>query len=216
VERVLRLRPGGRITLLDDSGLEYVAKLGEVEGGQVRGRILSAAPAEGEPRLQIALFQALLKARSLEAILQRCTEVGVSRFVPIVSGRCVARRVSPARLARWRRIIREAAEQSQRGRLPEIRSPIPLEEALRTMDGEALSLIPWEGGGESLASALGGARPQRVNLFIGPEGGFAEREIELARAHGLIPITLGPRILRAETASLVAATAILYHMGELG
>lgn len=216
VGKVLRLRPGEHITLLDDSGLEYEAELEEIKDRRAEGRILGSAPAQGEPQVKITLFQALLKARNFEMVLQKCTEMGVSCFIPLVSSRSVVREVGPARLERWKNIVREAAEQSRRGRLPRVQPPVSLEEALLTIDKEALSLIPWEGGGESLASILGKVQPQRVNLFIGPEGGFSPEEIDLARAQGLIPITLGPRILRAETAGLVAATAILYHLGDLG
>ncbi|MDO8689753.1 MAG: RsmE family RNA methyltransferase, partial [Dehalococcoidia bacterium] len=137
----------------------------------------------------------------------------------MVCQRCIAdaEKVSEARVTRWRDIIREAAEQSRRGRLPTLQPVATLVQACESADG--LKLLPWEGDAPlSLRSALRkqSGRPQKVSLFIGPEGGFDPAEVEFARSCGVIPVTLGKHTLRAETAALVAASLVLYELGDLG
>lgn len=221
IARVLRLSSGDQITVLDNSGYEYVVALHEVSTRQVLGRIMERALSQSEPRTAITLYQALLKGSKFEYVLQKCTEVGVTAFVPLVCRRCVAdaAKVSEPKLARWRDIIRESAEQSRRGRLPTLSPPMAFEEAGNAVEG--LGLLPWEGEAPlSLRSVLREnltrQQPLKVSLLIGPEGGFDPSEVVYARSHGVAPVTLGKRVLRAETAGLVAASAILYEMGDLG
>jgi len=201
--------------LLDDTGWEYEAELTRLGREQVEARLVARAPARGEPAIRLHLYQGLLKANKFEAVLQKGTELGVASFTPVRCLRCVAGAPSPARHGRWRKIVQEAAEQSRRGRLPPVHPVLSLEEALATAPG--LRLLPWEGETvQGLRAALAAAPVSEVSLFIGPEGGWAEAEVALAVAQGATPVGLGPRILRAETAGLVAAAAILYHCGELG
>jgi len=224
ISAVLRMRAGDTIVVLDDSGWEFEVRLTQVGRTEASGEILERRPAGAEPRVRLTLFQSLLKRDSLEWVLQKCTEIGVAAFVPVVSQRTIVSRpqdVSDSKIRRWRRIVVEAAEQSRRGRLPALHPAVRFEQAVAGTGGFDLSLIPWEeeqdaGLRAALAAVKGEQRgPLSVALFVGPEGGFAGDEVALAKAHGAQPITLGPRILRAETAAVVAASLILYECGEL-
>ncbi|MBP8974207.1 MAG: 16S rRNA (uracil(1498)-N(3))-methyltransferase [Anaerolineae bacterium] len=223
VRHVLRLRPGARIVVLDDRGVEYEVALVSVENKSARGDIVARRPASGEPSAQVTLCQAVLKKDNFEWVLQKGTEIGVTRFVPLITARTVAAGsdgVSAARQERWARIVREAAEQSRRGALPVVDAPLTFGEALADIATADLSLIAWE---EERATSLRDAvAPLRaasdaphVAVFIGPEGGFTVAEISQAAGRGVVPVTLGARILRAETAATAAALLVLYELGAL-
>lgn len=231
ISRVLRMQSGDRVLLLDNSGWAYETELTRFAEGRVEGRVLRKVLAAGEPRAKITLYQALLKGHGFETVLEKCTEVGVVEFVPLVCERCVIGSlmdVEGRRRERWERIVRGAAEQSRRGRLPRLAPvtmwPLACQRARRT----DLSILPWEEAKEpSLrrvlegqgAPAEGTARPNRpfsISVFIGPEGGLTEEEVQVARSNDIQVVTLGPRILRAETAGLVVASAILYALDDMG
>ncbi len=216
---VLRMRPGARLLVLDDQGWEYEVELVMVEKKRARCQLIDKRPASGEPRTQITLYQCLLKKDNFEWVLQKGTEIGVSRFVPVISQRTVIAdrdRVTAHKLPRWERIITEAAEQSRRGRVPVLEEPISFAQAVADAGQADRALIPWEQETvHSFKSVLSGSGAAAVALIIGPEGGFAEEEIELAGQYGVIPVTLGPRILRSETAAVAAALLALYEL-EMG
>lgn len=222
LQRVLRLRVGDRVLVLDGSGDEKEVELLEFERRAVRGRILSGRPNQNEPPYDLTLYCALLKGRKMEWVLQKGTELGVARFVPMLTARSVVgslQAVSEAKLDRWEAIVREAAEQSGRGRLPRIAEARLLEAALAEARDEARRLlIPWEQeAATTLHAALDGlAPPPRLALFIGPEGGFERAEVDAAVTYGAQPVTLGPLILRAETAAIAVAAAIGYALGGWG
>ena len=230
IGRVLRMQPGDHVLLLDNSGWAYEVELTRFEREQVEGRVVRKTLAKGEPRAKITLYQAMLKGHSFEEVLQKGTEIGIVEFVPLLCERCVVGSlmgVEERRRQRWERIVRGAAEQSRRGRLPGLAPvtmwPLACQRARRT----DLSLLPWEGAtGPSLRQALTGqqpagegaghpSRPYSISLFIGPEGGLTAEEVQVAQNCGVQVVSLGPRILRAETAGLVAAAAILYALGDL-
>jgi 16S rRNA (uracil1498-N3)-methyltransferase len=219
LRRVLRLGPGDHIVVLDNTGWEYDVVLQEAGRGGLEGAVTGKSRALGEPRARITLYQALLKGRSLELVLQKCTEVGVTGFVPMMCERCVAGEPTPARMSRWGSIILEAAQQSRRGKLPVLRGVVPFRDACRMAAG--VSLLPWEGEtgrdiGDVLKAVPRGDACPEIDVFVGPEGGFSPQEAEYARGLGIATVSLGKRILRAETAGLVAATAALYEFGDLG
>ncbi len=225
IRHVLRLRPGDRVTLLDNGGLAYEAELVGYEGDRARFELLNVRAAPGDPGVHVTLYQSVLKGERFEWVLQKGTELGISRFVPLV---CVRNVVEdhPAiarKRERWERIIQEAAEQCGRARLPELAPSCAFVEALRRPE-DALSvplvrLIAWEGervAGLRHVLAECNLRPgTRIQLFVGPEGGFTEDEVALAQEQSVCPVSLGPRILRAETAGLVAAAAIFYESGDM-
>jgi 16S rRNA (uracil1498-N3)-methyltransferase len=214
IRNVLRLQSGERIVIFDNDGLEYTVILDKVEKDQVKGTICHTRQTV-EPDIKITLYQALLKSDHFEFVLQKCTEIGVSIFVPVVCERCVARKPSANKIQRWEKVIKEATEQSGRGILPVLKPAISFDNACHSLEG--LSLIAGIGlDSIKLSHVLRSNIPHStINMFIGPEGGFTFDEEESARQCGIQKITLGPRVLRAETASLVAATAIFYEYGEL-
>ncbi|MGE5672948.1 MAG: 16S rRNA (uracil(1498)-N(3))-methyltransferase [Mycobacterium leprae] len=217
--RVMRAEPGTPFTVLA-GGMQHECRLTEVENGYAVGEVVTSCPAAGEPPVHITLFQGLAKGEKLESVIQHGTEVGISQFVPVASSRSVVKLEAGKaveRVNRWQRIAREAAEQCRRGSMPQVLPVTPWREAAARSAQFDLALVPWEEGGESLKTVLADAGQVRsVAIFIGPEGGLSAEEVELARKHGARPVTLGPRILRTETAGLVAATAILYALGDLG
>lgn len=221
VARVLRLRRGERLVLLDDSGWQTEAELVEVTSRAARVRIVRRTLVTTEPRLQVVLYQAVLKGEHFEMVLEKGTELGVGAFVPVLAARCVVGHVADddsAKGQRWRRIIREAAEQSGRGRLPGLLPAMLFEHAVAR--AAAPAFVPWERSAgppyrESLRKALR-RLPHTVSLFVGPEGGFTDEEISIAERYGVQPVTLGARVLRAETAAVVCAALALYEAGDLG
>lgn len=221
IRDVLRLRPGNEIVLLDNSGWAQRAELVTVDRDVVRGRVVDKWQLQTEPPARITLYQGLLKGHKFDWVLQKGTEIGIAAFVPVLAARCIVGSlgdVSEARIERWQKIIVEAAEQAGRARLPRLSHALLFANACEVAARGGLSLIPWEGEHErGLREALQEIpKSKEINLFIGPEGGFAEEEIAAARDWGIKPVSLGPRILRAETAGLAAAAAILYELGDLG
>lgn len=218
---VLRKKVGDEITVLNGKGEEFLARVIEIKPSAVTAEIVAIVNRPVEPRVKINLLQGLPKADKFEWIIQKNTELGISRFQPVITERSTIRLDAEARMKKWERwskIIKSAAEQSGRTLIPELEMVKDWELTIGNLR-PGLTLIPWEGETErSLKSVLEAEKvlPTEINVLIGPEGGFSVNEINEAREHGAIPITLGPRILRTETAGLVAATAILYHFGDLG
>jgi 16S rRNA (uracil1498-N3)-methyltransferase len=215
--RVLRLRVGDHVLLLDNSGREYEVELTALTATAAQGAVLASNEGAGEPSVRLVLYQALIKGQRFDWVLEKGTELGVAAFVPVVSGRSQVRpsQASSARLDRWRRVIVEAAEQSGRSRLPEISPPLSFEQACASAVG--LRILPWEGERKAGLRDLLAAEEavDAVSLFIGPEGGFPPEEVELVRKQGVRTVSLGRRILRAETAAIVAAALVLHELGEL-
>jgi 16S rRNA (uracil1498-N3)-methyltransferase len=203
VQRVLRLRDGDEIVLLDGAGEEARCRL---ESGACV--VESRGPAGGEPRHRLTVWQALLRGDHLEPVIRHGTEVGIARFSLVVGERCVARDVSAQRLERLRAIAREAAEQSERGVLPVIDPPVPVEAALP--DAADGSVLLYERNAGLRLTEL----PLPPGLFIGPEGGFTPGEVAVAERAGLTIAGLGPRILRSETVAVAAAAVILSRTGD--
>ena len=217
--RVLRLKRGDRVVLSEGGTREYEVQLTGVSPYAITGVVLTERQAPPEPEATLVLYQSLIRANRFELVLERGTEIGVSRFVPVITARSQVQgngEPAAARSERWRRIVLEGAEQSGRGRPPRVESPVSFEEAVQQARG--LKLMPFEGErARSLGRYLRGLtrRPDAVSLFIGPEGGFEDAEVELAREAGAEIVSLGPRILRSETAGIVASALVLDALGEL-
>ena len=214
---VLRLEPGSMITLLDGSGTAFHTEIVVLAADRATGRVVAQEPVDCEPGVALTLYQCMLKRERFEWVLQKGTELGVSRFVPVISSRTVVRPAAKLlpKYDRWRAIIREAAEQSRRGRLPILENPLEWEEAVAQGAGERL--LAWEeargkdsGFGDQLADS------DTVSLLIGPEGGISRDEAAAASDRGWRSVSLGPRILRAETAAVAAASIVLHLAGSLG
>ena len=217
---VLRLTAGDTVVVLDNTGAEYDVTLTTATGKEATGRIDARRDAQGEPNVQITLFQSLLARDKFEWVLQKATEVGVARIVPVQTQRSIARakQIDARKLTRWRRILTEAAEQSHRGRIPEIEEPATWDKTLaRLADFDCSLIAATSGDTASLKDALqaGNEPPSSIALLIGPEGGFTPDEVHQARERGAAPISLGPRILRTETAAIITPALILFALGDL-
>lgn len=212
LRNVLRMREGEQVVVLDGLGLSHQVELVHVGKKSALGRILSTMPAGGEPTGDLILCQAISRSERFELVLQKGVELGVTIFRPMLTRRTVRRAPGAAKWQRWRRIIQEAAEQSGRGRLPLLEDPISFDEAVAAVQGFAL--LPTVGASEAARRALAGSC-WPVTLFVGPEGGFDDREVELARDSGVRPVSLGPRILRTETAAIALITMTMSALGEL-
>ena len=232
IRDVLHLAIGEQLLLLDNTGDEILAAVTESNKSAVRVQLLDRRTGKSESPIRIILCQGLLKSARFEWILEKGTELGVSVFSPIHFRRSMAglEDTGPNKIHRWQRIIQEAAEQCGRSRLPQLLPIRPLVHALNEIPPGALALIPWEEEhNHSLHQALNTFRqtsqsqstqslaqspttPVTVILFIGPEGGLTSEEIALAQRHAVQPVTLGPRILRAETAALAAIANVMYEL----
>jgi 16S rRNA (uracil1498-N3)-methyltransferase len=218
---VLRLAPGDLVVAADGRGRDYTVRI-ESLGETATGTVLGVATNRAEPPLAITLVQGVPKGDKMELIVRAATELGVARVLPAITERTIVH-LEPSRwrerARRWQRVAKEAAKQCGRAIVPEIGVPRPLAEWLEIPAGAAeLKLCLWEGEGPPLARALEAvAAPPRVALvLVGPEGGLARREVELARAQGWITARLGPRILRTETAGPAIAAILQFRFGDLG
>lgn len=217
--KVLRLRPGDDVTVCDGAGMDYRCSVLTAAPDRLTLQVRSAWPSYTEPRVRITLFLAFPKLDKLEHVVMKATELGADGVVAFPSARCVSRPDGPSlskKLDRWRRIAASAAEQSGRGRIPEVSAAASLEEALHQASERELPLFFYENEKDaSLRKRTEGTRFSTAAIVTGPEGGFTEAEAGLARELGLLVCTLGPRILRCETAPLCALSALLYASGEL-
>lgn len=209
---VLRLAPGDHVVLFDGSGAEYVARLDAVTPEAVRGQVIERRQAV-LPAMRLTLVQGVPKGTKMDLIIRMGTELGIAEFLPALTARSVAG--SAHRTERWRRIAVEAAKQSRRPDLPVVHEPLPLSTALESVRGSDLSVVLWEGEraqtlGDVLSARLA---PAQATLIVGPEGGLERGEVDAVAAAGAVPATLGPLILRTETAGIAAAAMIFYEFG---
>ena len=208
---VLRLRPGDQVHVFD--GRAPQDRVVELLDGP-RGRLVGEAAQAPEPRTRLVAYPALLQRDKFETVLQKLTEVGVAAIAPVITARSLPRAApDAARTERWCVILREAAEQCGRGVVPALLPTVSFTEALRTSEGTRV--VAYERVRQhSLRDALASA-PGHVSMFVGPEGGFAPEEAACAERGGAALVTLGPRILRSETASPLLAALVLYELGDL-
>jgi 16S rRNA (uracil1498-N3)-methyltransferase len=213
--KVLRYRRGDSVVLAGGGAKDFVVQLTGVSATAVTGLVTGEQPAPHEPSLQVALYQSMIRSNRFDFVLEKGTEIGVSRFVPVMATRTQLQmdETGPARAERWRRLITEAAEQCGRGRLPTVEPSQSFEDAITKAPG--LKILSWEGErkqrlGECLRSLK--EKPRVISVFIGPEGGYEASEIELARESGVALVTLGRRVMRAETAAIVACGIVLHEL----
>ena len=228
--KVLRAQPGQTVSLFDGKGGRYQGVIDKIhEDGSVSGRITSSAAAVAQAAAPVHLYQGLLKSSHWDFVLEKATELGAGSFTPVLTPRTVVllrEEKAKSKQERWERVIMAAAKQCQRGSLPQLRQPVEYRDAIRACAGRedevpalASEGLCGSGARESLGAALREAgqpgRAKAVNVFVGPEGGFSDEEVELARATGAVVFGLGPRILRAETAALAALAVVQYELGQL-
>ena len=216
ISRVLRMKKGDNVTLCDGEGNFYEATLTDFSDKTVTAEITSSRKAETEPEVELTIFQGVPKNPKLETIVQKLTEIGAVKIVPVDTKRAVAKLDKSAKVDRLRKIAREAAKQSKRGIVPEVTDAMSFKNAVKMASEAELSIIAYEEEVEtSLKMVLSGKTPKTVAVMIGPEGGFEKEEVEFAKENGLVSVTLGKRILRTETAPLVISAAVLYELGEM-
>lgn len=202
--RVLRVRPGERGVAVSD-GREYEIEVVEVGGNRVAARVDSDRPVQGEPHVAITLLQAVLPNPDFDAVIEGGTAVGIGRFIAVQSERSVARPASQ-RLTRWQAIAGSAAEQSHRGQVPEVMGPVSLPAALKVA-GAARLIVLEPSASVPLLRAIDGS--ERYTMAVGPEGGWTEAELSVMREGDGVMVNLGPRILRARLAPVVAAAILV-------
>jgi 16S rRNA (uracil1498-N3)-methyltransferase len=217
VSRVLRARPGETLTLFDGAGGEVAAEVVRVERDETELR-LGARRAVAGPAVAITLLAAVPRGPRMDFLVQKTAELGVARIVPVLTERSVARPEAEAgRRARWEKIAQEAARQCGRADVPAVDPPLSLMAALALPGLPRRRLALYEGErGRSLRVALGGGEPAPTALLVGPEGGFAASELTAAAAAGFESVGLGDRILRVETAAIVAVALVAEASGMLG
>lgn len=213
VARVLRLRAGAPLAAFDGSGRDFACEIVAVHGDRVRVRVGESVPGLPESPLSVTLVQSVSRGERMDLTLQKATELGVAAVVPVFSARSVVRldgQQSERKLRHWQAVVTSACEQCGRSVVPGVRAPLDLQRYLAEPPRAGLRLVPDPAAGASLASLE--SVPHGVELLVGPEGGFEESELESARRAGFTPVRLGPRVLRTETAGIVAL-ALLQSLG---
>ncbi|MCD8104517.1 MAG: 16S rRNA (uracil(1498)-N(3))-methyltransferase [Lachnospiraceae bacterium] len=220
IRNVLRLRPGEQISVSDKDAVTYRCEVIQVDKDAVTAKILWSQEADTELPSKIVLFQGLPKADKMDLIIQKAVELGVSEIVPMATKRTVVKldaKKAQARLGRWSTIAESAAKQAKRAVIPQVKPVVSFEEAVNYAKTFDRKFIPYElaRGMDATRQAFGAICPgESIAILIGPEGGFDEREAALAQAAGVLPITLGRRILRTETAGMAVLSVLMYLLEE--
>ena len=238
LKTVLRVGIGDRIGLFDGSGLEWEVQIDQVDRTEVAVRLISTVESVPEPFARVTMLLGLARPERIELAIQKCTELGAARFIPVLSERVqggVTGAPSASRLDRWRRIAIEAAEQCGRAVVPPVDEPLPVMDAVNSQLAARQLFCMWEertGDSSPLGEALKSIETQvlekndgqretgtggcEMAVLIGPPGGVSHAEASAIQEAGASLVTLGPRVLRSETAAIVVMSAILYEMGDLG
>ncbi|HAE92724.1 RsmE family RNA methyltransferase [Tissierella praeacuta] len=220
IRDVLRLKPNEKIEI-SANGVTYTCNIESLLKNKVITRIINKTKGINESQIDIILYQGLAKGSKMDLIVQKCTEVGVKKFYPVITHRSVVKikdiKKEQSKVERWNSIADEAAKQSKRDILPKVQNIVSFDEMIDLLKDEDNIIVPYEDEkGTVIKEKLKGISNKKIHLIIGPEGGFEPSEIEKLKNVGANIVTLGPRILRTETAGIVAATIILYELGDLG
>lgn len=223
IYKVLRLKEGDKISINDCAGSEYLGQIESIDKKEVSVTIIEKVDLNNESPVEVYLFQGLPKAAKMDLISQKCTELGVTKIIPVITERVVVKGNESnefKKVDRWNRIALEACKQSKRSIIPQIDQPIGFDELIAMADEFDLIVVPYENkenqGMRYVKSQMAGKKVKKAAIVIGPEGGFEDSEIEKLEENGAYIITLGPRILRTETAGFTALSLIMYEFGDLG
>ncbi|GAA0105385.1 16S rRNA (uracil(1498)-N(3))-methyltransferase [Paraclostridium sordellii] len=220
ISKVLRCRVGEELEICDNDNNEYICEITNIDKSEVQLNIIDKVDIKRESDLKIKVYQGLPKGPKMEMILQKLTEVGVDEIILVQTKRTVVKvedKKEDKKIERWERIIYEAAKQSKRGKIPKLRGILSFKEALSDMNKNDLNIAPYENERtKSIKQAIKGQDINNIGIFVGPEGGFEDTEIKAIEDIGGQSVSLGPRILRTETASLVASSIVLYELSDLG
>lgn len=223
ISKVLRMQPGDKLQIVSDDGVSAMAEITAIASERVSVRCLEKLAESHEPRVRLVLAQGLAKGEKMDFIIQKAVEMGAYSVIPVAMEHSVVRldgAKAAKKVERWQKIAESAAKQSKRDIIPQVQQVQSMAEMLANCDCTT-KIIAYECEDRlSLKAALKAAEAaggiKELLLIIGPEGGISEGELELARQAGAVPVSLGRRILRAETAGLVAISAIFYETGDLG
>ena len=220
ISRVLRCRENDKLEVCDMDNNEYICEIKEINKDNILLDIIEKVNIKRESNLKVKLYQGMPKGTKMELILQKLTEIGVDEIVLVQTKRSVTKidnKKEDKKIERWERIIYEAAKQSKRGKIPTLRGVLTFKEALEDMKNNDLNLCPYENERTiSIKECLKDVSADTIGIFVGPEGGFEEDEIEKIQDIDGKVVSLGPRILRTETASVVASSIVLYELSDLG
>ena len=221
ITRVLRMKIGDKITVCDSMGFDYTAEIFEINKSSILCNELDKIKSDTEPDLKVILFQGLPKGSKMEYIIQKTTELGISKIVPVSMSRCVSKienkKDGDKKKERWQKISEAAAKQSGRGIVPEVTVPITFDKVLEALLECDVVFAPYECEQDnSIKNVIKGISGNKtVGFIIGPEGGFSPEEIARLEDKGIPPVTLGKRILRTETAGEAVLAMLMYEANEL-
>lgn len=219
ISRSLRMQRGNILTVCDTNSVDYKCQIIDINKDYVKLQVLESHPCQNEPNIKIKLYQGIPKGDKMDQVIQKSVELGVYSITPVLMDRCISRPISRAinkKIKRWQKISHSAAEQSARGIIPEITDIMTIEEAIKNCSDSDISIFFYEDGGESVSHILHTKQDYScISIFIGPEGGFSLVEVEKLLSCGIIPATLGDRILRTETAPIAALAIIMYLTGNM-
>lgn len=218
IKDVLRLKSGDPVVLFDGSGMEFKGRITGFSKDGITVAIMEGREGETESPVEIILGQGIPKSEKMDLIVQKGTELGVSKIVPLFTERVVPKSFSTNKIERWQRIAVEACKQSGRVKVPVISEPLSIDLFVKCAETSSLKLIPWEGEKEtSLKKTLPAKlESSKVCFIVGPEGGLTNSEIVLANEYGFVPVSLGRRILRTETVPLALLSIVQFVYGDLG
>lgn len=210
------MRSGAPLIVFDGSGSDYQAEITDVDGDEVSVQLRTQAPSTAESPLKVTLVQGVSRSERMDWTLQKATELGVAAIAPVLTARSVVRldeKQASKKQAHWRGIVVGACEQCGRSRIPSVSAPVSLRDYVATVRKDGMRLVLSPSAPASLAGIA--SLPSKVELLIGPEGGLDDDEIAAAQKAGFMPVRLGPRVLRTETAAVVALTVLQALWGDL-
>jgi len=222
IKNVLRLKPGDKIGLFDGTGLNYETRIVTLLPKSIEVSVIRSFPSATESSVDITVAQALLKDRKMDLLVRQLTELGITRWIPFIAKRSVPRPDKKrlfTRTERWNKIAKEAVKQCKRSCPLKIGATVSFEEVLNLGKDSDLKIVFWEEESKPVDKELtvSNVKPaEKIFILLGPEGGFTLKEVETAKESGFLTTSLGPRILRAETATIAACTLLQYLFGDMG
>lgn len=217
IAKSLRMKKGDMITVCNGNGTDYGCRIEEITKTGVTLSVCYQQPSDSEPSIKVSLYQGVPKGDKMEDIIQKCVELGIYSITPVLTKRSISRpdeKQAAKKQIRYGKIALEAAQQSGRGIVPEIKAMTDFRTAVATCDADLIILF-YEGGGRNLKSIMENSKAEKIAVFIGPEGGFEKEEVEAVLEKGGINATLGKRILRTQTAPVAALSSIMLLTGNL-
>lgn len=218
ISKVLRLSPGDPIEITDGEGTDYTARIASIAPGNVDVDIMDGHPSSTESPLHITLCSGMLKDKKMDLVIKQVTQLGIHQWIPFFCERSIPNPDAKSlekRHQRWETIAKESLKQCRRSRLPKISKPLSFENLLDHASAYDLNIAFWEKATQRLDTLKKDASRLNIIILIGPEGGFSETEIHRAKEKGFLSYSLGPRILRAETAAISSCTLIQHILGDI-